>query len=405
MTVAESSTTNYLLLGGHATILALWGLTQYVYIPYPVHLLTLVTAILYVGCHQSLFLAPKVNEKLLQQHFQSGGNSSSFVSEPRETLRKEDAYQFPLVGSCALFSLYLAFKFLDKDLVNMLIGLYFAVAGVIAMTITFNTYVEKILPSSATNRKFGWDWLLNHPLPEWFAGPSPWDLSGELNVSLVLAFAVAAGVVALYFSTQRAWYLNNILAISFCLQGIRNFSVGSFQTAVILLIGLFFYDIFWVFGTEVMVKVATNLDGPIKILLPRDSLIPNPETGKLSLSLLGLGDIVIPGFFLSLMLRFDFHLAKLGNFDPTTVEHISFPKPYFYSTLVGYVAGLGTTLFVMFHFNAAQPALLYLVPACLGTSFGCAVVRGEVSALMEYTEEEAEEEAEEEDTPEKKKDE
>jgi minor histocompatibility antigen H13 len=29
---------------------------------------------------------------------------------------------------------------------------------------------------------------------------------------------------------------------------------------------LFFYDIFWVFGTEVMVTVAKNLDGPIKLL-------------------------------------------------------------------------------------------------------------------------------------------
>ncbi len=58
------------------------------------------------------------------------------------------------------------------------------------------------------------------------------------------------------------------------------------------------------FGTEVMVTVATKLDGPIKILFPR-SLVPDPKTGKIALSLLGLGDIVIPGFFLALLLRFD----------------------------------------------------------------------------------------------------
>ena len=30
--------------------------------------------------------------------------------------------------------------------------------------------------------------------------------------------------------------------------------------------GLFFYDIFWVFGTDVMVSVATKFDAPIKVL-------------------------------------------------------------------------------------------------------------------------------------------
>jgi len=41
-----------------------------------------------------------------------------------------------------------------------------------------------------------------------------------------------------------------------------------------------------------MVSVAKNLDGPIKLLFPQGP--------GLSPSLLGLGDIVIPGFFLAL---------------------------------------------------------------------------------------------------------
>ena len=32
--------------------------------------------------------------------------------------------------------------------------------------------------------------------------------------------------------------------------------------------GLFFYDIYWVFFTPVMVGVAKNIDGPIKLLFP-----------------------------------------------------------------------------------------------------------------------------------------
>ena len=136
-----------------------------------------------------------------------------------------------------------------------------------------------------------------------------------------------------------------------------------------------------------MVTVAKSLDGPIKILFPR-SIIPDPTTGKLEMSLLGLGDIVIPGFFLALLLRFDAHKANVPCF-PTNV-HVSFPKPYFHSALVGYVLGLGVTLYVMIVFEAAQPALLYLVPACLGSSLTCAFIRGELKELFAYSEEEEE---------------
>jgi len=46
----------------------------------------------------------------------------------------------------------------------------------------------------------------------------------------------------------------------------------------------------------------------------------------------------------------------------------------------------------MIVFEAAQPALLYLVPACLGSSLLCATVRGEMKELFDYSEEEEEEE-------------
>jgi minor histocompatibility antigen H13 len=103
-----------------------------------------------------------------------------------------------------------------------------------------------------------------------------------------------------------------------------------------------------------MVTVAKSLDGPIKILFPR-SLVPDATTGKLEMSLLGLGDIVIPGFFLALLLRFDAHLANLPVF-PTDL-HVPFPKPYFHSALFGYVIGLATTLYVMIgksHLNSVD---------------------------------------------------
>jgi minor histocompatibility antigen H13 len=365
-----------MIMGAGASIAFLWVASQLIFIPYVIHLLVLVTAILYVACHNSL---------VLREEPIAEGEEGYDPYATRETMKQEDAYQFPLFGSLALFSLYLSLKFFGPELVNMLIGFYFGLVGTVAMTATMAPCVAAICPASWSERKLGWDYNWNHPLPTWIL-PSPLEFTAEFTPTDILALVKALVLVFFYFQ-GKYWPLNNVIGICFCLQGIERFSLGTYKIGAILLVGLFFYDIFWVFGTEVMVSVAKNIDGPIKILFPR-SLVPNPESGKLELSLLGLGDIVIPGFFLSLLLRFDAHIANMPT--KNVDVHAYFPKPYFHSALFAYVLGLGTTLFVMIQFNAAQPALLYLVPACLGSSFLCATLRGEIKELLAYSEEEEE---------------
>mmetsp|Transcript_28580 Transcript_28580/g.47298 ORF Transcript_28580/g.47298 Transcript_28580/m.47298 type:complete len:396 (+) Transcript_28580:95-1282(+) len=367
---------NYMIYASYMTIIGVWVVSQVTLIPYVLHLLLLVTAILYVACHTSLVLR-EVPAPLAD-------GSAAPASSNSETLRQEDAYQFPLLGSVSLFSLYLAFKFLDKDLVNLMIGLYFGTVGCLALYATLSSSLPKY-GSLLTVKK-----SIAHPIPS-FLVESPIQIDISMAVSEIALFLGSVAFCVAYFYFGKPWAMNNVLGICFCLQGIERFSLGTYKIGAILLVGLFFYDIFWVFGTDVMVTVAKNLDGPIKILFPRGY---NDDTGKLELSLLGLGDIVIPGFFLALLLRFDAHRANVATDAPISV-HASFPKPYFHSALVAYVAGLGTTLYVMIVFQAAQPALLYLVPACLGSSLLCAAIRMELSDLFSYSEEEEEEAADE----------
>lgn len=373
-----------LLTISNVSIFLLWTLSQYILIPYVAHLLMLVTTILYTACHYSLILRE-------EQALSRGEIDTSKTQEERdnaapppasETLTSEDAMQFPLVGSCSLFGLYCAFKFFDKDTVNIILSAYFALMGCGAVTATLSP-VLSVLGGPLTSVKFAKDIKINHKLPSFIGGDSPWDLSFNITLADLLAF-LSSALFSAFYVQKKHWVMNNVLGISFCLKGIERFSLGTYKIGAILLVGLFFYDIFWVFGTDVMVTVAKSLDGPIKILFPR-SLVPDEETGKIELSLLGLGDIVIPGFFLALLLRFDAHNAKVSYF-PTDV-HASFPKPYFHSALFGYVLGMGATMFVMIKFEAAQPALLYLVPACLGSSFLTAVMRGEVKQMLAYSEE------------------
>jgi minor histocompatibility antigen H13 len=65
-------------------------------------------------------------------------------------------------------------------------------------------------------------------------------------------------VVALWYTYNHHWLPSNLLGICFAVQGIELIQIGSFQNAVMLLAGLFLYDIFWVFGTDVMVRAWMN---------------------------------------------------------------------------------------------------------------------------------------------------
>lgn len=376
---------NILLWASYATIVGLWGAAQVVLIPYVANCITLVAAILYVACHWSLALREKPAPP------EEGSEKEASTPPPIETLSQSDAYQFPLIGSCSLFGLYLAVKFLGKELVNLLIGGYFALAGCLALMATGAPFL--LFAAGGKNefleRTFVWKKSFKHPAYlNSIIGEEPMEIDIEFQMVDLIAI-VPSAILCAFYLMYKHWTLNNILGICFCIQGIQRFSLGTYKIGAILLVGLFFYDIFWVFGTDVMVTVAKNLDGPIKILFPR-SLTPSEETGKIDLALLGLGDIVIPGFFLSLLLRFDAHQAKLPV--AYTDVHASFPKPYFHSCLIAYILGMCTTMAVMIFFEAAQPALLYLVPACLISSLGCAAMRGEITELLAYSEEEEEEE-------------
>lgn len=130
-----------------------------------------------------------------------------------------------------------------------------------------------------------------------------------------------------------------------------------------------------------MVTVAKGIEGPIKLVAPKDS------TGT-AFAMLGLGDVVIPGLLIALCLRFDFARYAAKHKDKDVTRHSSFPKPYFYTALFSWIAGLVATIYAMSVSGKAQPALLYLSPACtLGPAL-LALVRGEIGLLWSWREEE-----------------
>lgn len=296
----------------------------------------------------------------------AGAHRSVKPAQEAETVSQDDAMKFPLMGSAVLVGLFVALKFVPKELLNLVLSAYFVLLGIFALSACLAPLCARVMPESTHHKlvvdlgKLNVPYLLDEPLELKATAPE------------LAAFLVAAAFCGWYFAAKH-WIANNALGLAFSLNGIELIALGSTQVGLILLAGLFVYDIFMVFGTEklvgesVMVTVAKSIEAPIKLLFPR------PGDDASPFSMLGLGDIVVPGLYVALMLRYD---ASRG------LES----KPYFRAAFVGYVLGLGMTIVVMNVFKAAQPALLYICPAVAFATLGVAVSRGELRQFLAWEE-------------------
>lgn len=290
-----------------------------------------------------------------------------------EVMQQKDAWMFPVFGSAVLFGLFLVFRYINKDYVNLLFHYYFSVIGAYSVSSLIFERLCTISPFEGLSKIN----LFSIP-PIKFVTEKP----SQITMLDVFTLIIGGIVGGLYFFNKN-WTLNNILGITFCIFGIENIMLGQFKVGFILLCLLFFYDIFWVFGTPVMVEVAKNLDGPIKLMFPKHIPIENAK----DFNMIGLGDIVIPGIYVALMLRFDLMLYLKQNANSTSVPFSLKNCKYFLATMFGYSLGIVATLFVMYYFQAAQPALLYLVPGCLISSLLVAFSKNEFNTLWEFSEE------------------
>ena len=216
---------------------------------------------------------------------------------------------------------------------------------------------------------------------------------GEMMLSELIALPFAL-VAVIWWAVKRneiySWILQDLFGISLMLLVLRALKVQSLKVATALLSLAFFYDIFWVFlsslffGSSVMVTVArggsSGEDLPMLLKVPTLSL-PYEFT---SYSMLGYGDVVLPGLLIAFLRRIEIQRQH----DSKAVSMIS----YFHLSIVGYVFGLVLTfaaLFFSWFGDQGQPALLYLVPCLLGSTFLLAWSRGEIVLLWNGIKEDA----------------
>ena len=324
-----------------------------------------------------------------------------------ETMKQKDAWIFPIMGSAVLFGLYLLFKFFNEKYLNILLHLYFTLIGSFSIGQLIEEKIIEKEPFKSLSEKKA------------FSIPKIPYLNPEgATVSLlnIVTFSLGLIVGVIYF-LKKNWILNNILGMAFSIFGIENLTLGEFKVGLILLSLLFFYDIFWVFYTPVMVSVAKKIEGPVKLMFPKlqaaieqmrkEKGEDNEYAGKpydpREYNMIGLGDIVIPGIYVALMLRFDIYLYKKAKKDIAKFGFSFKNMKYFLITFIFYNLGIIITLCSMYFFNHAQPALLYLVPCTLISSTFMALITKEIKTLWKFNEEKIDEEEDDEDEEEEEK--
>uniref|UniRef100_A0A1A8DZH5 Signal peptide peptidase like 2A n=1 Tax=Nothobranchius kadleci TaxID=1051664 RepID=A0A1A8DZH5_NOTKA len=221
-----------------------------------------------------------------------------------------------------------------------------------------------------------------------------------LLAAVCITIAVIWGV---YRNEDRwIWILQDLLGIAFCLNFMKTISLSNFKICVILLSLLLVYDVFFVFitpfftknGVSIMVQVALGPDAsgektqgnmveipaepqppaeklPVVMRVPRFSAWAQNLCG-MQFSILGYGDIIIPGLLVAYCSRFDVWIN-------------SRKKIYFISCCIAYLLGMILTFAVMLLSGMGQPALLYLVPFTLITSVVLAGCRGEMKQFWAGT--------------------
>lgn len=245
--------------------------------------------------------------------------NDDFIKE-QPVIDKKMAYFYPLILSFVLLSIYLIIKFLPKYK-QVILGILFY-SSVITSLIT----------------------LL--------------DINPIIIIISVIAWFIFTSLTKQKYNNIKI-YVNNILAILVSLSSIKTINSKNILTTVILLSGLFLFDIFWVFGSKkiggesVMENVASNVDAPIMLKFFTGNDTKNTI-------ILGLGDIVLPALF----------IKQLNT------------KPFYYiQSLVSYAIGLIFTVVSAVVFKNGQPALLYIVPSLFLPFFISLVAKKDLDML------------------------
>ncbi|XP_022262970.1 signal peptide peptidase-like 2B isoform X2 [Canis lupus familiaris] len=241
-----------------------------------------------------------------------------------------------VVMCCSM--LVLLYYFYDQ-LVYVIIGIF---------CLSSSTGLYSCLAPLVQRLPFGRCRVPDNSLPYFHKRPR---VSMLLLALLCLAVSVVWGIFR--NEDQWAWVLQDALGVAFCLYMLKTIRLPTFKS-----------------GNSIMVEVATGpSDSATHEKLPMVLKVPRLNASPLALcdrpfSLLGFGDILVPGLLVAYCHRFDIQVQS--------------SRVYFVACTVAYGIGLLVTFMALALMQRGQPALLYLVPCTLITSCALALWRREL---------------------------
>jgi minor histocompatibility antigen H13 len=262
---------------------------------------------IYIGSHASLHRPSSAAPP--EKKSGPGSDDDDEEDEPLiEGFTPGDAIMFPLLAGVTLSGLYYLIKWLkDPAMLNKILGWYFSLLGIFGVgklaADALNVGTSFVFPSvwSSKGKTYHVDPLFSRqftgsvgvrgqsalhrevakdkttPFPGWFSSMSlskeyiqklwtiralfidSWLFKGyihgfmkiksKIRFNDVIGFAFGLFIIVLYNVIGKEWWLTNIMAFGFCYGTLQLMSPTTFWTGVLILVGLFFYDIIMVFYT------------------------------------------------------------------------------------------------------------------------------------------------------------
>eukprot|EP00890_Picochlorum_soloecismus_P006444 jgi/Picsp_1/6800/NSC_04139-R1_protein len=378
------------------------------------------------------------------------GAHKGLNAKHRQSINLKEGFIAPVAASAVIFCTYLVLKYFPDFSLQSILDIYFWVLANFAIIGALRGPV-KVYGETFSAPKV--DILVPEVLQLEEEGGKPVkSICLRATDAVVLIIALTVSSIDLV-SHHGNFTMNNAIACLIAADVMQFLGLNSFRVAAVLLFGMLLYDVTWVFaspqaiGENVMLKVATSdiMNGPTRLLFPK---IPGSvgEAASFPFSLLGLGDIAIPGLFACLALRYDAsrtidmrsrgiaaaeaiqgaieslsdnasgdEIAELTgraaeeaydrianleleqqdrsqgiSMEQGTVVQVSdavmYHRNYFVAVVIAYVLGLSAAFAANSITGLGQPALLYLVPSVVFSTILLAISRNEFSRLWSYRE-------------------
>ncbi|EFO17698.2 hypothetical protein LOAG_10799 [Loa loa] len=107
---------------------------------------------------------------------------------------------------------------------------------------------------------------------------------------------IIAILLGLFHELKWTWVVNDILGIATCYIIIARTETASYFAGFIFLIGMILFDIFWFYCIDLFSVVTMNSRTPIMLIIPVGKERRPVRTSTV--------DIVVPGIFLNIILKF-----------------------------------------------------------------------------------------------------